>query len=82
MNVGQITKHFAKENAGWATVTLQWSSDGTRSFALSVTAGPDPASTHILVSAIDLVRVWLVVAGSPRFVEPSLAGRASEASHQ
>jgi membrane-associated phospholipid phosphatase len=64
-----------------ATVRVRWRSDGRRSFAVSVTAGPDAASAHVLVSAIDLVRVWPVVAGSPRFVEPSLAGRLSEASH-
>jgi hypothetical protein len=64
-----------------ATVTLHWSSDGSRSFAVSVTAGPDAASAHIVVSAIELVRVWPIVPGSPRFVEPSLAGRPSDSSN-
>jgi len=29
-------------------------------------------------NTMDLVRVWPIVAGSPSFVEPSLAGRAEQ----
>ena len=61
-----------------AVVTLPWTSDGAQSFAFSVTAGVDSGSARLRVDAIDLVRVWPTVAGSPRFVEPSLAGRAEE----
>jgi PAP2 superfamily len=60
------------------TVTLPWSNDGARSFAVSVKGCASGADAHVLVSAIDLVRVWPVVAGSPRFVEPDLAGRPEE----
>lgn len=60
------------------TVTLRWTSDGTQSFAISVKASADAGRAQVLVSAIDLVRVWPVVAGSPRFVEPALAGRSNE----
>jgi hypothetical protein len=59
-------------------VTLPWTSDGERSFALSLKASADSGSAHVVVSAIDLVRVWPIVAGSPRFVEPNLAGRPEE----
>jgi hypothetical protein len=59
-------------------VTLPWTSDGERSFALSLKARADSGSARVVVSAIDLVRVWPIVAGSPRFVEPSLAGRPEE----
>jgi hypothetical protein len=61
-----------------ATVTLPWTSDGAQSFTVSVKAGTDTASARVLISAIDLVRVWPMAAGSPRFVEPSLAGRPDE----
>jgi hypothetical protein len=61
-----------------ATVVLPWTSDGLQSFAVSVKAGADTGSAHVLVSAIDLVRVWPIAAGSPRFIEPSLAGRPAE----
>jgi hypothetical protein len=58
-----------------ATVTLPWTSDGLQSFAVSVSADADTEAAHVLVSAIDLVRIWPTAPGSPRFVEPSLAGR-------
>jgi hypothetical protein len=62
-----------------ATMTLPWSNDGSQSFAVSVTAGAaDSASARVVVSAIDLVRVWPIAAGSPRYVEPSLAGRPEQ----
>jgi hypothetical protein len=61
-----------------ATVALPWTSDGLQSFAVSVTAGADRGSARVLISAIDLVRVWPIAAGSPRFVEPSLAGRPEQ----
>jgi hypothetical protein len=63
-------------------VTLPWTSDGARSFVVSIKSGPDVASAHILVSAMDIVRVWPVVSGSPRFVEPSLAGRPQQSCCQ
>lgn len=61
-----------------AAVTLPWTSDGAQSFAFSVSASVDSASARLRLDAIDLVRVWPTVAGSPRFIEPSLAGRAEE----
>jgi hypothetical protein len=61
-----------------AVVTLPWTSDGARSFKFAVTAGADTGSVRLRVGAIDLVRVWPIVAGSPRFVEPSLAGRVEQ----
>jgi hypothetical protein len=56
-------------------VTLPWSSDGERSFALSLKARADRGHSRLEVSAVDVVRVWPIVAGSPRFVEPRLAGQ-------
>lgn len=61
-----------------ATVALSWTSDGAQSITVSVKAGTDTASARVLISAIDLVRVWPMAGGSPRFVEPSLAGRPDE----
>jgi hypothetical protein len=61
-----------------ATVTLPWTSDGVQSFTVSVRAEAGATSARIVVSAMDVVRVWPMTAGSPRFVEPSLAGRPDE----
>jgi hypothetical protein len=59
-------------------VTLPWTSDGVRPFAVSVKAGPNTTSAGVLISAINIARVWPITAGSPRFVEPSLAGQPEE----
>jgi hypothetical protein len=59
-------------------MTLPWTSDGVRPFAVSVEAGPNTTSAGILISAVDIARIWPIAVGSPRFVEPSLAGRPDE----
>jgi hypothetical protein len=59
-------------------VMLPWTSDGVRPFAVSVEAGPNVASARVLISAVDLVRVWPIEAGSPRFIEPSLVGHPQQ----
>ncbi len=56
-------------------LTLLWNSDGARSFNVSVQAGAESGPARVLVTAMDLVRIWPIIAGSPRFVEPSLAGQ-------
>jgi hypothetical protein len=59
-------------------VTLPWTSDGVQPFAVSVKAGPNTTSAGVLISAIHIARVWPITPGSPRFVEPSLAGQPEE----
>jgi membrane-associated phospholipid phosphatase len=58
-----------------SVVTVPWTSDGARSFKVSVAAHADTGSARVLVSAIDASRVWPMIAGSPRYYEPSLVGR-------
>ena len=55
-------------------VTIPWTSDGVRSFRVSIEARADDGG-RLLVSAIKATRVWPTVAGSPRYYEPSSAGR-------
>jgi hypothetical protein len=59
-----------------SVVTVPWTSDGARSFKVSVAAHADTGRARLLVSAIDAGRVWPMVAGSPRYYEPSLVGRS------
>jgi hypothetical protein len=58
-------------------VTIPWTSDGIRSFRVSIEARADSGS-RLLVSAIKTTRVWPTVAGSPRYYEPSSAGQPDQ----
>jgi membrane-associated phospholipid phosphatase len=56
-------------------VTVPWTSDGIRSFKVSITANADSGNSRVLVSTIAATRVWPMVAGSPRYYEPDSGGR-------
>jgi hypothetical protein len=53
-------------------VTIPWTSDGIRSFRVSIEARADSGG-RLLVSAIKTTRVWPTVAGSSRYYEPNSA---------
>jgi hypothetical protein len=59
------------------TVTIPWTSDGIRSFRVSIEARADSGG-RLLVSAIKITRVWPTVAGSPRYYEPDSAGKPDQ----
>jgi hypothetical protein len=59
-------------------VTIPWTSDGVRSFEVSIKARADGGRARLLVSAIKATRVWPTVAGSPRYYEPSSAGQPDQ----
>ena len=61
-----------------SVVMLRWRSDGIGSFRVSLTARADRGSERLVVSGLDTVRVWAVAAGSPRYYEPRLIGRADQ----
>ena len=56
-------------------VTVPWKSDGLQSFRVSIEARSKTGSGQVLISAINATRIWPVVAGSPRYYEPSSAGQ-------
>ena len=58
-----------------SVVTVPWKSDGLQSFKVSIEARSKTGSGQVLISAINATRIWPVVAGSPRYYEPSSAGR-------
>jgi hypothetical protein len=57
-------------------VTVPFKSDGTQSFRVSIGVSADNGGAQLLVSAVKATRVWPVIAGSPRFYEPRLVGKA------
>jgi membrane-associated phospholipid phosphatase len=57
-----------------SVVTVPWQSDGTQPFTVSIEARSKTGSGRVLISAINATRIWPVVAGSPRYYEPSSAG--------
>ena len=57
-----------------SVVTVPWTSDGLQSFRVSIEARSNTGSGQVLISAINCTRIWPVVAGSPRYYEPSSAG--------
>jgi hypothetical protein len=59
-------------------VTIPWTNDGTQSFRLSIEARADDGAARLLVSAIKAIRVWPIVAGSPRYYEPSSVGEPDQ----
>jgi hypothetical protein len=56
-------------------VTIPWTSDGVRPFRVSIEARTDGGGVRLVVSAIKTTRVWLRVVRSPRYYEPSSAGK-------
>jgi hypothetical protein len=58
-----------------SVVTIPWASDGVQSFKVSIEARTDDGGARVLVSAINATRLWPMVAGSPRYYEPSSVGR-------
>jgi PAP2 superfamily len=61
-----------------SVLTIPWSSDGAQSFKVSIEARAEGGAAQLLVSAVKATRVWSIVAGSPRFYEPSLVGEAGQ----
>jgi len=61
-----------------SVLTIPWASDGAQSFKVSIEARAEGGAARLLVSAVKATRVWPIVAGSPRFYEPSLVGEASQ----
>jgi hypothetical protein len=59
-------------------VTIPWSSDGAQSFRASIEARANDGGARLLVSAMKAIRVWSIVAGSPRYYEPSSAGKPDQ----
>ena len=59
-------------------VTIPWSSDGAQSFRVSIEARANDGGARLLVSAMKATRVWPIVAGSPRYYEPSSAGKPDQ----
>jgi hypothetical protein len=59
-------------------VTVPFTSDGTRSFRVSIEASADDGASRLAVSAVNAIRVWPVAAGSPRYYEPSSVGRPNQ----
>jgi hypothetical protein len=55
-------------------VTIPWTSDGARSFRVSIEAWADSGSAKMLVSSINAWRIWPMLVGSPRYHEISSAG--------
>ena len=59
-------------------VTIPWTSDGDQSFRVSIEARVDDGAARLVVSAMNAKRVWPIVAGSPRYFEPSSVGEANQ----
>ena len=59
-------------------VTIPWASDGAQSFRVSIEARAADGGARLLVSAIKATRVWPIVAGSPRYYEPSSVGEPDQ----
>ena len=61
-----------------SVVAIPWTSDGAQTFRVSIEARADDGASRLLVSAIKASRMWPIVAGSPRYYEPSSAGRPDQ----
>ena len=64
---------FPAVGAG-AAMPVPWTSDGSQPFRVTTAARSGDGGARVVISAIDLTRIWPVVAGSPRYYEPSLVG--------
>jgi hypothetical protein len=60
--------------AAGAAMRVPRTSDGTQPFRVTIAARSGDGGARVVISAIDLTRIWPVVAGSPRYYEPSLVG--------
>ncbi len=61
-----------------SVVAIPWTSDGAQSFRVSIEARADDGASRLLVSGIKATRMWPIVAGSPRFYEPSSVGEPDQ----
>jgi hypothetical protein len=61
-----------------SVVAIPWTSDGAQPFRVSIEARADDGAAQLRVSAIKATRVWPIVAGSPRYFEPSSAGEPNQ----
>jgi hypothetical protein len=63
-------------------VAIPWTSDGAQPFRVSIEARAraraDDGAAGLLVSAVNVARVWPIVAGSPRYYEPSSVGQPDQ----
>lgn len=59
-------------------LTIPWASDGGRPFTIAITARGEGGSARLIISAITVRRIWPVVAGTRRYYEPTLVGRADQ----
>jgi hypothetical protein len=59
-------------------LAIPWISDGTQSFRVSIEARVADGAARLLVSAIKAIRMWPIVAGSPRYYEPSSVGEPDQ----
>jgi hypothetical protein len=58
-----------------SVVTVPWTSDGLHSFRVTIEARANTGEGRVLINAIRATRIWPMVAGSPRYYEPSSAGQ-------
>jgi hypothetical protein len=58
-------------------VTATWISDGHEAFAIRLCGIAVAGGARLSVSALDVQRHWPVVTGSPRYLEPRLAGEVT-----
>jgi hypothetical protein len=58
-----------------SVVTVPWTSDGLHSFRVTIEARANTGEGRMLINAIRATRIWPMVAGSPRYYEPSSAGQ-------
>ena len=55
-------------------LTVPWTTDGSQPFRVLINARADQASTHVVVSAVGISRIWPMLGGAVRYYEPSLVG--------
>ncbi len=73
-----VTEAVVPVTGSDGVVTIPWTSDGVRSFKVSIKAHADGGGARLIISAISASRVWPAVAGSPRYYEPSSAGQPDQ----
>ena len=73
-----VTETIVPATGSEGVLTIPWESDGLRPFKVSIEARADSGGARLLVSAIKATRVWPIVAGSPRYYEPSSAGHPDQ----
>ncbi|MBV8458529.1 MAG: vanadium-dependent haloperoxidase [Acetobacteraceae bacterium] len=55
-------------------ITVPWTTDGTQTFRVAITARAENGGAKVLVSGMSARRIWPNLGGSPRYYEPSLIG--------